>query len=169
MSRELALIIESLGLVQHAHTDYAMSIGGSANTGWMSITPSAPFEATILYWFTYGDILSRVFRVKTYHLGYTLGTKVVGPDELQFGTACFLYVTDADPFSIYIENLDTVSRMFYGTLWHLNVMTLKQLDLIRVIAWEHAAPGMLKIAHKYGLLPQFPNLPEDMFTDIITL
>ena len=169
MSRYLAQTIEALGLAQHAHADTELTMPGSSDTGWLEWAPSAPFQAVIAYWETFGDILSGVFQLASRHRGYSLGTKTIGPDEITHGSAFWLYVTDQDPVEYKITNLDTVPRTLYATSWFLNVMTLKQLDIIKVVIWEMMAPGMLRIAAKYGWIPEFPSLPPGMLTDVIEM
>lgn len=166
MSRELAVMLESLELVHHAHTDFELSVSAGSNSGFLTLGPTAPYEAAIIYWFTYGDVLSGVWQIKSQHSGYPRGTKMVGPDELEHGVTAWIYVTNQFPLLFYAGNTGSTDAVLYATLWHENVMSLRTLDIIKVIEWEWRCPGMLKLAYKYGFIPELPNLPVGFLADI---
>lgn len=159
MSRELAQLIEALGLAQHAHTDFELSLAAGQNSGWLEWRPPANYDAAILYWFTYGDIISRVFQIESAQAGYTIGTKVVGPDEINLGVACWLYITDRDPLLFKATNLDVAAQPLYCTLWHSNVDTMQKMAIIKYVLWEHAAPKLYKRLIKAGLMGEIETLP----------
>lgn len=166
MSKELAMALETLELVHHAHTDYEISVSAGSNTGFMSLGPSAPYEATIIYWFTYGNVLADVWQMKARHRGYTMGTKMIGPDELQHGITSWVYITNQYPFEFYAANTGGIDGVLYATMWHLNIMKLQMLDIIKVISWEWHCPGMIKLAKKYGFIPELPDLPDGFLADV---
>ena len=162
MSRDLAQRILSLELAQLAHTDTELTIAAGANTGWLQYSPTAPFQAIIAFFVTFGDFPSNILQFKTRHKDYYIGEKVIGPDEFQFGTATWLYITDRNPAEYYITNNDSVSRVFSFSTWQLNVTTLQRLDVIKLMVWEMSAPRMFRLLSKYGMSPALPDLPNGM-------
>jgi len=160
MSRELATKIEALELAKHAHVDYDVPVGAALGTGWMTVSPDTSFEGKIIYWMTYGDNTTRIWRLKAMHRGYSLGTKILGEDEVNHGIACWVYVTAQEPLLFSAENTSAATATLHTTLWYLNVTTLKQMDRIRVVIWEYMCPGLLSVALRNGWIQGVTALPD---------
>lgn len=158
--RELPILICALELAQNAHTDFEIELPGNGDTGWAELVPSAPFEAVIPYYFSYGENPPGVFRLYGAQAGYTLGVKVIDSDELKLGVYHWLYATNRDSLAFRVENLDSLAHTCKITMWHLNVMKLEQLDLIRLVCWEYAAPGAIMLAEAKGYSPPFEHMPQ---------
>ena len=158
--KELAILVESLELALHTHTEIDITLAAEATTGWLDITPDTPFEATIIYGVTIADCPAGIFRVESDHKGYTLGNKIVNTDEMQHGIYCWLYVTGRESFRVRVTNLDAQSQSISMTMWHLNVMKLGQLDIIRMVLWEYVAQGSIMMAMRKGYAPPFEYMPE---------
>ena len=158
--RELAILLESLELALHHHTDYEITLAGNSDTGWLEISAAAPDEATIPYYFSYGEFPAEMFRINCTHRGFPTGLKVLGADEIRHGSYLWLYVTNRDKLSFRCENLDSQTRTCRITMWHLNVRKLEQLDIIRMVCWEYMAPASIMLAMAKGYSPPFEHLPE---------
>ena len=150
MSRELAVKIEALELAKHAHVDYELPVSAGQDSGWLTITPDTNFEGMIAYWMTFGDVTTRIWRIRSLHRGYSLGDKTLGDDEIRLGMAGWFYITDLEPFRFRAGNLSVADATLYCTMWYLNVTTKKQMDRIRIAVWQYLNPGMLEVALKYG-------------------
>ena len=158
MSRELASRVLSTGLAQFGHTDISVTIAAESNSGWLSLSPSAPYKGAIVYWITYEDIPAGTIQATWAHSGYTAGTLTVSFDEMQHGVSMWLYLTEQDTLRYHLANLDYQSRTVKITLWHLNVLTLKEMDLIRLVVWENTAPASMFAAIDEGFFKPLSNL-----------
>ena len=158
--RQLAQLIEGLDLAQHAHTDFELELLAGESSGWIEWTPPAGNSCAIVYWFTYGNLLSDVFRVRSGQRNYPIGIKTVRSDSIQHGVAPFLYVTDRDPFLFELTNIDVMTHTFTGVFWHLNVKTAQRLATIKYVLWEYIRPGLYWDLLDVGIIEPIEDLPK---------
>jgi hypothetical protein len=99
-----------------------------ANTRFdFTISPPEGYYAMIIWLFSYGDILSNVFRFyagvqsergggMTYHTG------LLDPWTIARGIPTWLYICQDDrPLMFSLENTDSVPHFFQSWIWQLNV------------------------------------------------
>lgn len=132
---------------QHSETYLQVPVLPPAVRINLTITPGVPYEAMIIHRFSWGDILPGTFRVWAAQKGMTYHTALITPDTIASGIPTWLIVTNRDPLYFGLRNEDVVNHYFEATIWHINIMTLADLDKIKKAVERMIVPGIITPLH----------------------
>lgn len=145
--------ILATGIGQHSETYIPIPVAPAGLRMDFEVIPAAPFEAMIVHAFSYGDILSGIFRVWSGTKGMTYHTGILTSDIIDHGIATWLYITrDAEELLKFsLQNTDVVDHFFECYLWQVNFYTVEDMNaikkaIIKMFGIEEviSAPGVVR-------------------------